>query len=95
MHGDGAVGRIEGVKDVAAGQVVFLASGRQGETARGAVEQLGAQLAFQLADLARHDGVGYAQRGAGGRETAQFHDAAQGAQGGQLVHGRVPPVSIA
>ena len=66
----------------AAGDALGISHSIVSRQVRQLESQLGAQLAFQLADLARYDGVRDAQRGAGGRETAQFHDAAQGAQGG-------------
>src|SRR5471032_1139910 len=54
---DGAVGGVERIEDLAAGVVILIAGGGEGEAARGAVQQLRAELFFQLADLARDNGV--------------------------------------
>jgi hypothetical protein len=88
---DCAVGFVQCVEDLPAGFVVLLAGGGEGEAARVAVEELGAEHGFQLFDLARHRRVRDAERFGGRRETAQLNDAAQCAQRGQLVDARGLP----
>ncbi len=92
--GHGLIGHLGFQQHCLAVAQVALADGGEGQLARGALQQAGAQAFFQLGNPPRQPRLGNAQQPTSGRETAGFDDFGEIVEIVEVLHGAPIVLSV-